>query len=865
MLRRNMAADEAATVAMSVTSEQEFDIVLKPMSHPELGDIRIDENLFAIGRTEPPFDSYPSELVADLSRRHARIFSERGAVYIADLDSKNGTTVNGVNVQQKITRLRHGDEICFGGALSYRVQLGARVQNSQRLAKLLSLTLTPERGDLGLQPIVVTRFPFLISKADDTFARYKDDYPHQVNYISRRHAHIFLKSGSPFVEDLGSTNGTFVAGKRLDEHAVPLKDEDLLAFGGHHFVYKVSLQKGEAEVDPTVTKLVSATPAATSTTAAPPTAPSTAAAATPSAMEELHNADKTTFVAAADSFLDIFCVDRAPQQEDEVNNEESKQADDAAKGTDKRPARRKFAIFASELAQAFAGSDRGGMKRALRWGAALAAVVVALALALYLGGASEREIKDMLADGEYAQAATAASRHLEQDPANTELQALSTEALLKANVPNWLAALKARDFDRAAAILAGMQKLGRANAGVAPLVRELESVGNLEQFVMGRGGVDAPIRMYADEERIKALIKRWEDDTQAHQRAFATISSHVPEFKDAYALALSHLRKLQSDDSVYLAAIERLKTSIATELNRDQPEALEAVLKEYAEKYPRIGGMDAVREDLRQYTDVENAVRAQNLGALNTLLAKVRFATPPFQARFRTLASSNRFPPADVIQQYQAVSKAWRAGDAQQAFAGLQKMSGGPWGEAISKELEHKKAITSEFAALQKARGAKGYDERLLSFYGSLDADEDAYFIRAAEADLGLQKEKGLGRAQELLNRAQAKWTQYREKGPIEGAQRLEGSVSPQFRTQARLLAEAHEDAQQGMRIYTQLKAERPAQWSKLQEEISAEAELQRKSLQDLRNVLEPGLLKTKLALLGGKSDDERQSPKTAE
>jgi len=48
------------------------------------------------------------------------------------------------------------------------------------------------------------------------------------------------------------------------------------------------------------------------------------------------------------------------------------------------------------------------------------------------------------------------------------------------------------------------------------------------------------------------------------------------------------------------------------------------------------------------------------------------------------------------------------------------------------------------------------------------------------------------------------------------------------------------------------LKVSRPARWRKVQEEIKAELEQQRSSLLDLRHVLEPGLLKAKLALLGG-------------
>ena len=59
-----------------------FDVILKPVPHPELAaevaerltEIRIDEDLFAIGRAEAPFDMSPAEAVAQLSRRHARIF-----------------------------------------------------------------------------------------------------------------------------------------------------------------------------------------------------------------------------------------------------------------------------------------------------------------------------------------------------------------------------------------------------------------------------------------------------------------------------------------------------------------------------------------------------------------------------------------------------------------------------------------------------------------------------------------------------------------------------------------------------------------------------------------------------------------------
>jgi pSer/pThr/pTyr-binding forkhead associated (FHA) protein len=825
------------TLIAEIESADQLEIVLKPLSHPALADIRIAESLFAIGRTEQPFASYQGDIVAELSRRHARIFRENGTVYVADLGSTNGTTVNRIHVGQKPQALRDGDEICFAGVLSYQVKLCARVKTARAATPpLLSLTLRPERVDLALQPIVIARFPFLISKTEETFSRYKHENPQQFSYLSRRHAHIFLKGGLPFIEDLGSTNGTFVSGKRLDEHAVPLEDGDLLAFGGNHFAYRVEHVKAPA-ADPTMTKL---------------------AAVAPATAEKRVHRDKTTFVAAADSFLEIFCVDDAPQRDDEADP--AAISDDAGRENEKNRPRSKFAILLSELREALGGAEPNAKRRTFSWGASLAAALGIVVLVLYLSRASERELKELVASGEYARAATLASQFLERDPDNAEFKALETEAVLKANVPTWLARLKARDFTGANAVLAGMTALGSRNADLRSLVGELQWIGDLENFVVARGGIDAPIRIYADEENIKALLKRWDEDTQGHQRAFARISSYVQEFKDPYAEALTHLRKLQSDDLAYLAAIDRLKATIDSKLSRDEFETLEAVLKEYSEKYPRLAGLDGVRQDLRQYIEVEREARARRLSRLVALIGKVQFSTPPFQDKYRALASSDQLPPAEVVRQYQAVSKAWREGDAREALSNLQRMAAGPWADAASRELENKKTILDQFAALQKARGSGGYPDRLLAFYGSLDADEDVFFVRATEADVGLHKDQAIARAEQLLSRAQAVWRQYRETGPIDGRQRLAAEISNLFRTQAQSLAEAHELAQQGIRIYAQLKLARPAQWDKVQEEIKAEAELQRKALLELRNVLEPGLLKAKLALLGGRSNEERKS-----
>jgi pSer/pThr/pTyr-binding forkhead associated (FHA) protein len=514
-----MAPDEALAAKMQTYAAQRVTIVLEPVSHPELGPIRIDDGLFAIGRTEPPFASYPPQLVADLSRRHARIFVEGGEAWLADLGSKNGTTVNGAPVRQSIVRLRDGDALGLAGVLAYHVRVQAIAGAAAPPARLTSLTLEPVDADRGLQPIVVTRFPFLISKVDDTFARYRDARPEQVGYLSRRHAHIFLKGGVPYVEDLGSTNGTFIGAVRLDEHAHELQDGDLLAFGGHHFVYRASLQWEQATPEPTLTRI-----------------------AVPRAVADA-DADKTTFVAAAGSFLDIFCVDQAAAEEAVNPAQGPGEAHPGREPAGKRPAGR-YALLAAGLLEALGAAGDTGHARLRRWLAPLAALAVLVLLLLQQAGAPERELKELVAQGQYDSAAVLAARRLARDPGDADIRALGTEALLKARLPRWITHVEQRRFDLAAAELARMRQASRDNADARPLVEEIAWIGGLDRFVAERGGADAAVRDAADQARIRQLLKQWQDEQQSHQRASATISSYVPQFRDFYARAVSDVRKL---------------------------------------------------------------------------------------------------------------------------------------------------------------------------------------------------------------------------------------------------------------------------------------------------------------------------------
>jgi pSer/pThr/pTyr-binding forkhead associated (FHA) protein len=819
------SAVEARARRQAGSLVSQLDVVLKPLSRPELGEIRIDGDALTIGRTEQPFASHRDDVLKHMSRRHARIFRKDDVVYVEDLDSRRGTTVNRVAIGRTPCRLYDGDEICFGDALSYRLEIGPRTRSEMDL----TLSLTPKSADAGFEAIVISHFPFLLGKSDSAFSRYtgKSEHGRHLRYLSRRHACVYEQDGQAYIRDLGSHNGTFVDGLRLQEHPVALKNGAVVALGGEPFVYEVSIVRRDGQ----------------EATASDHEPPAEGASNVPPAR------DKTQFVATPTLFLRIYGGTDEP--------EEGPQADAAVPAVPAKDVvirhrpRGRARLLWSELASLIASDEPGGARKNAWRAAAVAGVFGVLALTAYFWNAPQRNLKDALGQGDYARAAVLANRLLEKRPDDVELKALTTETLLKADVPPWLVKIRARDFEGAQSVLASMTQLGAHDAELRPLVDELDWLGNLERLVSGRGGAGAPMRIYADEDSIGRLIGHWNDDTDEHQRALVRIASYVPQFNDWYGEALSHLRTLQSESAVYVPVIERLKASIATDLARDNPDALEPLLQQTAEKYPGLGGLDSVRGDLERYIEIRQYAGSAKPARLFALLRKARFVTPPFAQSFRALMEGGQLPSADLLQQYDAATQAWMNGKTSDAFAVLQKIAAGPWGQDAGAELERRRGVTARFGALEQSRNAGNFVDQLLAFRESLDPEEDVYFLRATAADVNDHRDTVIVRAQDALRRARTSWEEYQRIGVIDASRRIETSISDQFRTRARLLAEASKDAQQGFATYMEVDAAGAAQWVALRDEIESEAREQRSKLRDLSNVLEPELLNAKLALLG--------------
>ncbi|MDX6602265.1 MAG: transport system ATP-binding/permease protein, partial [Solirubrobacterales bacterium] len=111
--------------------------------------------------------------------------------------------------------------------------------------------------------------------------------------VSRRHAALRKTASGPAVEDFGSTNGTFVNGKRITG-LVQISEGDLVRFGNTEWQLRVAATAGVGSPQVTAARSVpvaepptsagmpqppSPGPAPTAAQAAPPAAPPAAAAA----------------------------------------------------------------------------------------------------------------------------------------------------------------------------------------------------------------------------------------------------------------------------------------------------------------------------------------------------------------------------------------------------------------------------------------------------------------------------------------------------------------------------------------------------------------------------------------------------------
>jgi pSer/pThr/pTyr-binding forkhead associated (FHA) protein len=142
-----------------------------------------------------------------ISGEHARIFWDNGQLVCQDLDTTNGTRVNGSKIAQEI--IRDGDLLNFG-KLPFMVRIGSN----------LPCLYVPDREKV----LALGMLPFMLGRATSNHLALTGE-----TSISTRHAAICQEQNTYFIKDYQSTNGTRVNGTRIQQQN--LHDGDQVQLG----------------------------------------------------------------------------------------------------------------------------------------------------------------------------------------------------------------------------------------------------------------------------------------------------------------------------------------------------------------------------------------------------------------------------------------------------------------------------------------------------------------------------------------------------------------------------------------------------------------------------------------------------------
>lgn len=171
-----------------------------------------------------------SDIVVDhhaVSSSHLTLEISNGSVFVTDLNSTNGTLINGQRINPGTPyQFRLGDVIRIGDLTGNWVTLNLEKEGLEALQKLAT-------GQLDLSNLTLG----VIGRAPESFL------PLGHPTVSYRHAMLLKQVGGLAIRDLGSTNGTFVNGKRLQKTPQALKNGDSIQIGTYHLVYDAQNQK----------------------------------------------------------------------------------------------------------------------------------------------------------------------------------------------------------------------------------------------------------------------------------------------------------------------------------------------------------------------------------------------------------------------------------------------------------------------------------------------------------------------------------------------------------------------------------------------------------------------------------------------
>jgi pSer/pThr/pTyr-binding forkhead associated (FHA) protein len=194
-----------------------------------------------------------------VSRQHAVIRYRDGVFMISDLGSSNGTFVNDEALEEAFP-LFAGDVIrLFVPELHFAAVEEGDAQEAKKTGHLITATKPGGEGS-----IIVTNGPqeghiFRLQRREVVIGRAIENASWEIGLldpsVSRPHARLERQDERWFLYDLGSSNGTGVNGRPVQDAGTRLSDGDTLRLGGSMLLFRAGWDESHSdhqEDDPTV-------------------------------------------------------------------------------------------------------------------------------------------------------------------------------------------------------------------------------------------------------------------------------------------------------------------------------------------------------------------------------------------------------------------------------------------------------------------------------------------------------------------------------------------------------------------------------------------------------------------------------------
>ncbi|MCA9524181.1 MAG: FHA domain-containing protein [Myxococcales bacterium] len=222
-----------------------FTLIIEDKNGTIADEYSFEEGEFTIGRSHVNDIILPAD---NISRRHARLFTQNKKCYIEDLSSSNGVYVNGKRIMST-QELGQSAQIKIGDFFLYVEGVNYDGSNAPATG-LPATTASAASGDEGEEVycrLISQNFgqpgtAFTIGRPVNLVGRGKDCNLTIIDpSISRIQSKITIeKNNQVRVEDLKSANGTYVNGMRIEK--AHLQHGDKLRFGNVEFIVEMPNQ-----------------------------------------------------------------------------------------------------------------------------------------------------------------------------------------------------------------------------------------------------------------------------------------------------------------------------------------------------------------------------------------------------------------------------------------------------------------------------------------------------------------------------------------------------------------------------------------------------------------------------------------------